>query len=36
MKYFIKNGFEIKERFEVEKYNNEIINKVKNIIDERN
>ena len=36
MKSFIRNGFEIKEKFDAEKYNNEIINKVKNIIDERN
>ena len=32
MKYFIKNGYEIKEKFEPEEFNNEIINKVEKII----
>lgn len=36
MEFFIKNGFYIKEKFEPQKYNEEIIKKVEDIIDERN
>jgi len=32
MKLFIENGFEIKEKFDAEKYNNQIIEKIENLI----
>lgn len=32
MRYFIKNGYNIKEKFDPEKFNNEIVNKVEKII----
>ena len=36
MKSFIRKGFDLKEKFDAEEYNNQITNKVKNIINERN
>lgn len=35
MKEFIKNGFDIKEKFDPEQYNKEIIKKIEDIIEER-
>lgn len=36
MKYFIENGFTLKERFDADLYNQKILQKVENIINERN